>query len=354
MIYVPKLYNLDAEYKALDNQNFSNKILPLLFFVMDKKTSASPKSIIDDFEALIRRKSTNNFFVSIPQNLPLTSRTLKPTVNRFYTSQKTVPNSYINLMKRFSSLPNVIPTLDVDYSSYLPGMLTTLKTSIISSSNSYAYYVKASSFHLIEKEVDNIITDNDYLIYDLDTKDFGKSSIKKELLNINNMKKRKNFNSIVIKQVYSGLTFPKYPDGKILPGTDAYDCIDIDFYTDFKLHNFDGFGDCAGIRDIPIYSGGLSYPSYLTVELNTFDHHGFKGNAKDISSFESILLPKYLKSDHWNHILTPAHKIVCPGCIMINNFHLKLNKCNDAKKWKTITISHFLESIDNKFQMGII
>lgn len=98
MIYVPKLYNLEAEYKALDNQNFSNNIFPLLLFIMDQKKTNSPKSISDDFENLIRRKLNNNFFVSIPQNLPLTSKPLKPTVNRFYTVQRSVPNSYVDLI----------------------------------------------------------------------------------------------------------------------------------------------------------------------------------------------------------------------------------------------------------------
>lgn len=354
MIYVPKLYNLEAEHKALDSQNFSDKVLPLLFFVMDQKSSTGTKSILNDFEALIHKKSKNKFFVSVPQNLPLTSKPLKPTVSRFYTSQKSVSNAYVDLMKRFSSYANVIPTLDVEYGLYYSGLLTTLKASIASSSDSYAYYVNASSFHLIEKEIDSIITDKDYLIYDLGTKDFSKSSIKKELLDIQNIKKRKNFKSIVVKQVYNDLTFPKYPDGKILPGTDAYDCIDLDFYIDFKVYNFDGFGDCAGVRDIPIFNGGLPYPSYLTIELDTFDHHGFKGKEKDINSYESILLPKYIVSDHWNRILPPAHKSICHGCIMINNFNLKLDKCKDAKKWKTLTISHFLESMDYKLRNGII
>ncbi len=354
MIYVPKLYNLEAEYKALDNQNFSNNVFPLLLFIMDQKKTNSPKSISDDFENLIRKKSNNNFFVSIPQNLPLTSKPLKPTVNRFYTAQKSVPNSYVDLMKRFSAYSNVIPTLEVQYSSYYSGLLTTLKSSIPSSSNSYAYYVKVSTFNLIKNEINNIITDQDYLIYDLDTKDFNKSSIKKEILDIQNIKQKKKFKTVVIKQIYSNLTFPKYPDGKILPGTDAYDCIDFDFYEDFKTFDFEGFGDCVGIRDIPIYRGGISYPSYLTVELDTFDHHGFKGLAKNPNSFESTLLPKYILSNHWNHILTPAHKLACNGCLMINNFYLKLDKSNSAQKWKTITISHFLESMDYKLLNGLI
>lgn len=354
MIYVPKLYNLEAEYKALNNQNFSNDVYPLLFIVMAQKKSNSPISILDDFENLIHRKSKNTFFVSIPQNLPLATKTLKSTVNRFYSDQKTNPTAYLNLMKRFSAFENVIPTIEVENKIYSPGKLTEIKSSITSGTGSYAYYVKSSSLQSVEKEIKNIITNNDFLIYDLDAKDFSKTSVQKELLIIEDMKNLKKFKAIVLKQVYSELTFPKYPDGKILPGTDAYDCLDLDFYTDFKKHNFNGFGDCAGIRDIPIYDGGASYPSYLTIELDTFDHHGFKGIPMDVRSFEDVLLPKYLASDHWNKILTPSHKTNCNGCRTINDFSLNRAKINNAAKWKTITVSHFIESMDYKISKGII
>ena len=355
MIYVPKLYNLEAECKALDSQDFSDNIIPLVLFVIDQKRSNSSKSIFDDFENLICRKSNNLFFVSIPQNLPLTKKKLKATVSRFYTSQKSDKNAYIDLIKRFSVYQNVIPTLEVEYGSYALGMLSALKSSISSRSDSYAYYVKASSLSIIKNELFDIITDKDYLIYDLDKKGFHQSSILNEIKEIQNMKKIKHFKSVVIKQVYSELTFSKYPDGKILPGTEAYDCIDLDFYSDFKKYEFEGFGDCCGIRDIPIYrGGGLSYPSYLTIELDTFDHHGFKGIASEPNSFVNTLLPIYLASDHWNKILTPTHKAHCGGCQMINSIYLKKERGNNASKWKTITVSHFIESMDYKLSNYII
>lgn len=354
MKYVPKLFNLEAELKALKNQNFSNNVSPLIMIVMDQKKENSPISILDDYETLIKDKRSIDFFVGIPQNLPLSSKKPKPPISRFFKKLQTKPNEFQSIMNRFSSYDNVIPTLEIDVSKYTPGDLKSLKTSVKSNSGRYAYYVKSSLLSTIQDELIDLITSKDFIIYDVDIKDFGKSTVKKEIAFINSMKQKKNFCTIVIKQIYQELTFFKFPDGKIVEGSEAFDCIDQDFYNDFKSYEFDAFGDCAGIRDTPIFSGGMAYPSYLTIELNTFDHHGFKGLEKDINSFKSVVLPKYLASDHWKVILNETHKSKCNGCEMIINFEKNTLKVNDASKWKTVTISHFLESMDYKIEANII
>lgn len=353
MKYVPALMSMDGELNALSDQSFSNNIMPLIRIVKDIKVKNGKASIIDDIEDIIKAKSDIDFFVTIPMNLNLSSKKLKKPVEAFYKRIKTKSNIHRDILIRFAKYSNVIPVIEVNLDSYSEGDLSNLKSGISSVSGKFAYLIEGKNLGTIETELFGLITKNDFLIYNLNEHSFIKTSIKNEMKNIRDYKSKIGFKSIAIKQIYSDLTFSKFPDREILKTDDAYDCIDFDFYDDFK-GDFDYFGDMAGIRNNPIYDGGVSYPAYLTIEMDTFKHHGFKGIEVDINSFESTLLPKYLESDHWTKKLTPSHKSACNGCKIINNFANGVGKVNNATKWKTITISHFIDTMDYKISNSIV
>lgn len=347
MKYIPLLLSFEGELKALKNQDFSSKVIPLIQIVKDKKTETGKKSVLDDIESLIKLKSENNFFITIPRNLDLSKKKLKGTVQRFFQETEK-NNSYITILERFNKYPNVIPVLEVNVDKYIIGELKNLKEKFSQDSNVLCYKVDAKNFEHIKDELSGLISDKDYLIYDLSASNFDKKSVRNEIKEINKLKKIIKFKSVVIRQIYNELTFSKYPDRVIEDNDEAYDCIDLDYYNDYSEYDFDFYGDWAGIRNNPIYDGGSSYPTYLTTEINTFTHHGFKGKPKDITSYEKVVLPKYLSSEHWNKLINSKHKENCYGCSYIKKFKEGTEKANDATKWKCITISHFISTMDYK------
>lgn len=238
--------------------------------------------------------------------------------------------------------------LEVNTENYVFGELEELKEELSKYSNTLCYRVDVKNFKYIKDELSKLISDKDYLIYDLNSSNFDKKSVRNEIKEINELKVRIKFKSIVIKQIYDGLTFFKYPDREIKKTDEAYDCIDFDYFDEFSEYEFDFYGDWAGIRNNPIYDGGSSYPTYLTTEIDKFNHHGFKGIPNDITSYEKVVLPKYLESEHWNELLSKKHKENCYGCSYINKFKEGTEKANDATKWKCITISHYISTMDYK------
>lgn len=354
MKYVPMLMSMDGELNALKYQGYGNDIIPFIQIIKDIKVKDGKASVLTDIEAIINSKQGIDFFITVPRNLDLSSKKLKKPVNTFFEEISTDVSYHSRILNRFSKYSNVIPIIEVDLESYTAGDLLRLKNSITNSSKKYGYRVDAKSLDIIKVELSGLISKNDYLIYDLKDLSFDKNSIKNEIKEIQNMQTAKGFATVAIKQIYKDLTFSKYPDGLIKPKTDAYDCIDFDFYNDFKIHKFDYFGDWAGIRNNPIYAGGASYPSYLTIEMDNFNHHGFKGIEMDINSYKSTVLKKYVKSAHWTTLLTTLHKNSCYGCKTINNFSLGIDSPNSATKWKTITISHFIETMEHKIKNSIV
>lgn len=354
MKYVPALMSLDGELNALKNQNFSNNIMPLIQIIKDVKKANGTARVITDIENIIISKPDINFFITVPRNLNLTNKQLKKPVRAFYTEIESKGCYHSDILNTFCKYPNVIPAIEVKLDDYIVGDLKNLKTSLLNTPQKFCYIVEAKRLDVIKNELFELITENDFLIYNLEELSFEKTSIKKEIKEIHAEQLRKGFKTIVIKQIYKELTFSKFPNGLIKPGTDAYDCIDYDFYDDFKSYNFDYFGDKAGIRSNPIYGGGLSYPAFLTIEMDSFEHHGFNGIEKDPNSFKTILLRKYIKSDHWTSILSSTYKSTCFGCKMIEKFNSNIDNPNSAAKWKTVTICHFIGTIDDKIKNSII
>lgn len=348
MKYVPLLMSLDAEIKALGNQNFSSSVIPLIQIVKDKKLEGGKASVLDDIQSIIKAKPHNSFFITIPRNLNLAKKKLKKPIQRFFAEIEKHADYHISILERFSKYSNVIPVIEVNLEKYSKGDLMNLKSHLTKYSDKFCYRINAKKLSIIKDELSEMITYNDYLIYDLDSFSFDRKSIKAEISYINRLKSEIKFKSIIIKQVYQNLTFYKFPDREISRTDEAYNCIDFDFYDDFTEYNFDYFGDWAGIRNNPIYAGGIPYPAYLTLELDSMNHHGFKGIAQDITSYKNIVLPKYLSSQHWRNLTNSKHKALCFGCSYINNFSKGYEKINDAKKWKCIVISHFICAMDYK------
>ncbi|MDB1939205.1 beta family protein [Clostridium tertium] len=358
MKYIPSLYSLDAELISLKKQSFSNNIIPLVNIVKDKKSSKSSKSILDDLEDIIKSKPSNQFFINVPMNLVLSKKKLKNPIEAFYKDIKLNSLYQISILKRFSKLSNVIPVIDVDASSYRNGDLKKIYSHLNVSKVAYIYSSKKSD--CIMKELSNLITSNDILIYDLNTNDLFKNSIKSEIAKINAIKSTINFKSIVIKQIYDDLTFSKLPNREITPSDSAYDCIDSDFINDFSNFKFNYFGDHCGIRNLPIYKGGQSYPSFIGLHPSKFIHFGFIGKEQDVNSHSSTLLPNIQSSDYWNKILTPTLKKTSYGCEQINSFISltipkgKSNPINNGTTWKSIIISHYISIIDNYLKHNIV
>lgn len=354
MKYSPFLFSLDAELSALTNQHFSNNICPIINIVKDKKSEKSSKSVFEQIEKIIKSKSSNQFFINIPMNLDLSKKKLKNPISKFYKTIDSDPDYQFSILKRFNQFPNVIPVIDTNILNYTNGNLKKLRSRFSNTSVAYVFYAKKSL--PILDELSTLITQNDILIYDMDILDFYKKSIKDEIKKINDLKSLIHFKSLIIKQIYTDLTFFKLPNGEITPSDEGYDCIDSDFFDEFKSFNFDYFGDHCGIRNNPIYQGGLSYPSFIGLNKSTFSHFGFIGMEKDINSYASTLLPNILNSDYWKNILSDNHKEHCHGCSQIKAFKdlhtakYQSNPINNATTWKQLVVSHYISMMDYKIK----
>lgn len=207
MKYIPLTFALDAELKALANQNYSSNVIPFIQIIKDLKAKNSKKRVIDDITNVISVKPNNNFFVTIPLNYDLTG-TLKPPVNRFFEDVFSNSSYHTGLINYFGSFSNVIPVLEAYYESYTPGDINKFQSKVTSTSGSYAFRIDVNQFGLVGPEILSLVTANDYIIYDLgDEYIYHKGKLRTEIHNLKLHQKSIGFKLCIVKQIYNNLTF---------------------------------------------------------------------------------------------------------------------------------------------------
>ncbi|MCM1989937.1 hypothetical protein [Oceanirhabdus seepicola] len=177
MKYVPMVFNMDEELRALKNQEFSNNIAPFIQIIKDNDSKEEKTNILDNIEQIISFKKDNTFFLSAPN------------IN-------TQTHHHSNTLNRFSSYNNVIPVLEVNLDSYTFGDIKNLKNSL--SYERFCFKVLAKTFSKISIEVTTLINEDDYFLYDFNNQDLFHEDIQSEITLINQIKNHKNFKTITL------------------------------------------------------------------------------------------------------------------------------------------------------------
>ena len=339
--YVPVLKNRIAEKEALQNQIVSNKVLPLIEMVIEKPRVASQGDFATSHESFFKDIKSPSILVDIPMYLHLSDKTLETVYNFIGPIYRDpiIKVNYLNLLTKIKD-KNVIPVISYSPNNYFDTIIVQQRKLLDKSFKTVAYRVFLENFNEAIEEIKLCVKPADIVILDIGEVPHTGRTLKNFYNKLHDLKKTHNcFNVLIRSALPSTLKNTELIDGKYI---DAADNSLIDYYENY---NFDAFGDCAGIKRTEIDDIPVSSPAYVYYYRDDNVYVGFKGEYKKISSFESLVLPKYSKSDFWKKI-SPTHKEKCYGCNMVSNMISGVQSSNSATKWKTITISHYLKSID--------
>lgn len=337
--YVPVLRSREAEINVLLNQKFSNKVLPLLEIICDKPRKNGKISITNHKNNLF---SNLNFplLIDIPMNIKFVKK-IDENIKNFLTPIYDNPISRIDYYNKLNSY-NIIPVV-----SYNPNKVF-VKDSIAYQCLELRNHFKTIAFRIYEsffyeamQEIEQILFKNDILILDIDENHHNDTNKLNLYSKIKNIKSKTMCKTVLVHSaISSSISNTQIQDNIPMQ-------IDNTLITEYTNYHFDAFGDYAGIkRAVPLNIPVVS-PAYIHYHSLTNEHIGFKGKYKDIKSFETDVLPKYSHSSYWNS-LNSTHKLGCYGCTLLDKMLKKQIKVNYAPKWKTITISHYIRSIDEK------
>lgn len=340
--YVPILRNLKAERDAITYLSLSDKIIPLIEIILEKPQINSKESFLS-FNKKYFNQIPNYFFVDIPMYINITRKT-KSSYKNFllpiYNNQLIRTGLLINL----SSLApeKMIPVVSYNpNSSYIKNLIIDQANILRASFKKVAFRIFDSCTDKIIKELEKIITSDDIVLLDIRNKNHTDRSLYGLYSKINNIKVLHGCKTVILHQALpTKIKNTRLIDNHVIPEaiTDLITSYDINY-------NFDGFGDFAGIKAQSLEEIPVSSPAYIHYCNSSNAYIGFKGIFKKTSTFESLVLPKYTSSKYWSS-LTDKHKASCHGCQLIQGMLNGSVKANYAPRWKTLTICHYIKSVD--------
>lgn len=345
-MYVPVLKNRTVEvgvlkdlFTIIDTEN----TIPMIEVIQDKVQSNSKYDFFDILEDITNREdSDKKFFVEVskenaPTNILESVRTFLTTVNRD-------PEYYLTLFMNLKECNGMIPVISYNPDWLEPGLITKHASVLREKYQKISIKVTPNMFNLIKEELQEVVNDGDYILLDIGYSQHTNPILKRIYNNINQLKDRKNIKTIIINSTKGD----DVTNVSLNNGEPIYE-IDNSLRDLFKTsYSFDGFGDYAGVSDsLPTSGGGISPAGiFYSKELNCFV--GFRRN-KTLSDFEDFIAPEIMKSEYWKEY-SDFHHNNCPGCKeikrIVNEVDKKKKKGKSQAKWKGITMSHYIFSID--------
>lgn len=340
--YVPILRNLTGEIEAIANLNLSDKIIPLIEIVKEKPKVNSKDNFVS-FNKKYLGQLPNYFFVDIPMYINITKKTknlVKNFLSPIYSNQIT-RTSYLNALSSITP-QKMIPVVSYNPNDGYVKNIIMQQTSLLRPHfKKIGFRVFAPCSNEIIEELKKVITEDDIILLDIGNRKHTDKSLQSLYSTINSIKHICNCKTVIIHHALTDeIKNTGLIDNNIVPEaiTDLLSSYNTNYH-------FDAFGDFAGIKVPSLEDIPVSSPAYIHYYNLSNQYIGFKGVFKQTSTFQSMILPKYTNSKYWSS-LSNKHKTSCHGCKLIQDMLNGNVKVNYATRWKTLTICHYIRSVD--------
>lgn len=340
-MYMPILKNRSIEMKVLKDLlqiGISNKIIPVIEIIQEKTRNNSKIDIFQELKSMYHRQD-NLLLVDIIKRR--VGNSTNEIVRKFVSKVNRENDVALNMYENFISSKNIIPVISENPDNF---NLSNFEYNSIYLRNigftRLAFRITPTNFDKVFIIIKKHISQNDFLIFDIASSSHMNPIYKKLYKKINTLKASKNFLSFIVNS-------PKPNDLTNISLIDGQPIFEIDnslleLYNS-RSHNFDGFGDYAGVTNELPGTGGTISPAgiYYSFENNFFI--GYRRN-RTLSEFKNYIAPKIMQSDYWKEFSTEHHE-KCPGCSTITKICNGTINGNSQGKWKGITMSHYIYSI---------
>lgn len=344
--YIPVLKNRAAETEALVNQKVSNSVLPLIEIAIERPNGKKSEDFVSSHEMVFKRLE-KSIIVDIPMYLKLSKKDTNDLVYSFLNPIYEDPIKRVNYLESLFEInkrlyePQIIPSV-----SYIPdfkfnnGFITLQATSLRNKYKTLAFRLFSDEYCFNAlNEIEKVILPEDIILLEIGETHHTQQNNIRIYEKIRNLKLIKLCKSVLIRSaIPKKLKNTELENGKYIDADNSL----INFY---KTYGFDSFGDYAGIRRSEIDKAYGSSPAYINYYKEGNAYVGFKGIYREPKTFTTMVLPNYSNSIYWSS-LSDKHKENCYGCTLIQGMLNGTINPNSAPRWKTISICHYIQSID--------
>lgn len=350
--YMPTLRARQQEMISLRSFDFGENMFPLIEIVKEKDRSNNARTFSEIYTDLTTAINAQKVFVDLPTYI----RDVSGTQDEVLAFNRTVLSNLQNRIAHynfFASPSNkVIPVvstlvLKTGEANTITQQFQALKRTF----PSVAIRTFTNTFQLDLAEIRALLTADDFLIYDIhEGVSLTSPVIKKD------------------KAALDALTAPFKIGLRSAINTDIQNVRlnhgDIVYEADNSLLEmfatplgFGAFGDYVGIKKDDLTAGGTISPGFILYNPADNLYYGFKGDVKNLSEFETTIVPAVLASP-----IIPAINAVSAdylnaqnmGWTILQNISAGAESGKSQAKFKRISMEHYLHCIRIGLQTGRI
>lgn len=338
MKYVPVLRYRQEERKVITNHAFSMKMMPLIEIVKEKPNI----KMRDSFNVIHTRDFSHinvPFIVDFPMDFPITRNTNGEVAAFLRPIQQNV-QTRLTRFQQLQGIPNLIPTV-----SYTPGAnfqngsITNQSTVLRPLFQRLCFRLYLHNLANALLEVSAVVQAQDILLLDLEEAPHGNPGLIPSYASINQLRNSGCISAVIRSNVPATLTNLSLIDNQIVAQ------VDNSLLTAYTTYGFDAFGDYVGVKRDSITEGGSISPGFLFYNWQSNSFTGYRGRTRVLSEFESHIVPTLIGSPYWPAYSAQHHQ-QCPGCLMIQNIRNGNEPGSSQAKWKGITLSHYLYTME--------
>lgn len=343
LIYMPTFRLRQEEIKVLQTTDFGDNIYPLIEIVKEKNRTDNKKNFKEIHDSIIHSINSTHVFIDIPNYLSL-QRNVKEEIIQFglrVGNNQELRTQYILKLSNKEKIIPVISSFNSNQNS-IHQQHDVLRPHF----KKLAYRVFVDSFQNDIDAVIKIITENDYLIIDIDKQTPFKSITLKPI--IETLKNINQPTKVLLRSaINNDVQNVDLINNEIVEKID-HSHLDTENLTDFGVNCF---GDYAGVKKDLMTKGGTISPGFIYFDAVENQSYGFKSPIKSLDEFQNKIVPDILSSECTRRMLDYN-----PPYLSNNNLGYKTlvdiisgqeNGRNQAK-FKKIAMDHYIYCIKNK------
>lgn len=342
MKYVPVLRFRESEKKTLEDVAISNKILPLIEIVQEKRKSNMNSTCFDDISKYLEQSNTK-ILIDFPMYIKIKQNTL-PGVLSFIPPILADPSRRLIHFDKLIG-QNIIPVVSYNPNAplYQNGYISKEFSHLRRSFDQIALRIFLPHAQLALNEADSYLKPNDIIIVDLDDAPHTNPLFTNFYSNIITYAQNHLCKTVLVRSVINpNITNTGLTNNSVVPQ------LDNSLLNDYQKYGFDAFGDYCGIKKDELTKGGMASPGCIYFHWWSNAYYGHKGLYKQPKTFTSMVVPSLLSSNEWIDYQTKsssAHQNSCPGCMTVNKIATTGQNGDSAPKWKVIISSHYLHTM---------
>jgi hypothetical protein len=349
--YMPTFRARQQEILSLRSFDFGSHMFPLVEIVKAKDRINNAKESHEIYSELIGAIHSDNVFVDLPTYI----RDLSGMQNEVVTFNRTVLSNIENRLGFYTSFaahsPKIIPVvstllLKTGEQNTISQQFDVLKQTF----PAVAIRTFTNTFSHDEAEIRNLLTEDDFLIYDIQ-EGVGLTSpvIKRDRAILDNIKAP--FKIALRSAINTDIQNVKLNHGDIVYEADN-SLLEL-----YQSWHFNAFGDYVGIKKDDLTSGGTISPGFIFYNPIDNLYYGYKGDVKNLAEFESTIVPAVLDSP-----IVVTIRASNPDYLDARNEGFNtLQKIRDGEesgksqaKFKRISMEHYLHCMRIKIAKGEI